>query len=81
MLRIKKRDLYRCAGEIILAEEMDARHKKIIAEDIVGYSALLKPDDIVVSNFYLNYGSKDRNPVDSVYFYNSSSLGNTLISR
>ena len=67
------RDLYKCAGEFLLTNEIDLHKRKITAEHIVNYSEVLKPEDIIVRDYYLNYGSKDKNPVDNVYFYNSSS--------
>jgi len=73
--RIKRRDLYKCAAELLLSEELSVQHQKIKAEDIASCGENIHPDDIIVNNFYLNYGRKDRNPVDNVLFYNSSSIG------
>lgn len=49
-------------------------HREITAEGIADYSSGLKAEDVLVSSFCLNYGRKDRNPVENVYFYNSSSV-------
>jgi hypothetical protein len=68
--RIQKRDLYKCAGEAILSQELDLECKEIKPEDIIGYSEKLKVDDLVVCDYKLNYGCKNKNPVDFVVFYN-----------
>jgi len=52
---------------------MDIKQKVITEERIVDYSESLKPEDISVVSYYLNYGNKDRNPVENVNFYNSYS--------
>lgn len=71
--RIKRRDIYKCAVEVILNKEMSTQRKEMTEERIAEYGESLKAEDILVSSYYLNYGSKDRNPVEKVNFYNSSS--------
>ncbi len=67
--------MYKCAGEALLSPEVDAQLKQVRPEDIVGHCSRLRPDDILVSNFCLNYGCGAKNPVDQVFFYNSSNPG------
>ena len=38
---------------------------------MAGYSEYLKPNDLIVSIFDINYGCGNKNPIDNVQFYKS----------
>jgi hypothetical protein len=73
--RIRTRDLYQYVNEYAVPEE-DIQHFKPVTEvDITscqgdnGIPGGLKPEDIVVQNMKIDYAMKERNPVDSVKFF------------
>jgi HD superfamily phosphohydrolase len=75
--RIRQRDLYRYLSEKILVNKENAQ-RYITSEAIVGnqdvskfYGVDLRTEDIIVNIHSLNWGMKDKNPVEAVPFYQS----------
>lgn len=75
--RIRHRDLYRfIAQKLLIDKKLVAKH--ITPEEIVGnqdvskhYGISLRPEDIIVNFHSLNWGLKDKNPVEAVRFFDS----------
>ncbi len=72
--RLRLRDLYKIVGDRLLSPEQ-ALHaiKAATAENIASCadaSHPLRPQDLIVHQCRINYAMKDKNPVDSVGFYN-----------
>lgn len=68
--RLRKRDLYRLADQILLPSvggEHYADVAKCTAKDII--TGDLTVDDIIVDHTHINYAMKDKNPVDNVKFF------------
>lgn len=78
LANILRRNLYKCVGQtqlkhnsVISKEEVPRITREIMSKmdpDELECSNL-KPDQIVVHLVYLDYGMKDKNPVDNVRFY------------
>jgi len=68
--RIKDRDLYKLAGEMIIPSGRPLT--KLTAADIITAGSSLKEEDIILHQFSLNYAMKDQNPVDNVHFFSSN---------
>ncbi len=66
---IRQRNLYKLACELISPLEIV---NKCTEKDIINSSESLKVDDIVLGKFSIDYGCKDKNPIDSVFFYKTS---------
>jgi len=73
--RIRNRDLYCYVNEYSVPEEDIPNFKPVTEADITscqGDNAVpggLKPEDIVVHNMKIDYSMKNKNPVDSVNFF------------
>ena len=73
--RIRNRDLYTYVNEYTVPEIDIPNFKPVTEEDITtcqGDNKIpggLKPSDIVVHNMKIDYSMKNKNPVDSVYFF------------
>ncbi|KAL7859562.1 hypothetical protein SRHO_G00147090 [Serrasalmus rhombeus] len=70
------RQLYKCVGQIKAETNLETSHKRLkeysdeVAKAKQSSSDVdLKSEDFVVSVVQLNYGHKDKNPIDEVYFY------------
>ncbi len=71
--KLRKRQLYKMAAETLLPPEA-VKAGRVTAEDIVRYRRgedALEAKDVIVHNMTLNYAKKDRNPVESIKFFNS----------
>ncbi|XP_036961527.1 deoxynucleoside triphosphate triphosphohydrolase SAMHD1-like isoform X2 [Acanthopagrus latus] len=64
--RIISRDLYRFVGEIPTNEDVTNAWKEELKKPL---PLELKPEDFVDLVFALDYGMKDKNPVDHLHFY------------
>ncbi|KAK3567733.1 hypothetical protein QTP86_024055, partial [Hemibagrus guttatus] len=67
------RNLYKCVGETIPEEDLHLS-KEEMAKDIADSKpddteVALKCEDFIVSIFGIDYGKKEKNPIDNVYFY------------
>eukprot|EP01007_Sphenomonas_quadrangularis_P001024 NODE_1907_length_729_cov_88.560294_g1604_i0.p1 GENE.NODE_1907_length_729_cov_88.560294_g1604_i0~~NODE_1907_length_729_cov_88.560294_g1604_i0.p1 ORF type:complete len:215 (-),score=84.58 NODE_1907_length_729_cov_88.560294_g1604_i0:83-700(-) len=69
--RLRRRKLYRFAAEQILDPEAARRFPdKVEPQQIVTCSSgKLRENDIIVQDLKIDYGFKDRNPVDQILFY------------
>uniref|UniRef100_A0A7N6BV80 Deoxynucleoside triphosphate triphosphohydrolase SAMHD1 n=1 Tax=Anabas testudineus TaxID=64144 RepID=A0A7N6BV80_ANATE len=66
--RIFSRDLYVFLGETLVVEsKKKIEWKKKLAEPL-----RLKPEDFETVNVTINYGMKERNPIETMYFYTKS---------
>lgn len=80
--RIERRDLYKSAGETLIIKDWVKRIKK---EDIAScqpsapVSQQLRPDDLIVHVYSLDWGNGDNYPLDNMSFYESHST--EIISR
>ena len=73
--RIRKRDLYQYVNEYSVPQEFIKNFKPVTAVEITSCQGVnnipygLKPEDIVVQNLKIDYAMKNKNPVDSVKFF------------
>lgn len=73
--RIRTRDLYQYVNEYTVPEQDIGHFKPVCEHDITACQCQniipggLKPEDIVVQNLKIDYAMKEKNPVDSVMFY------------
>ncbi|KAH9276183.1 hypothetical protein BASA83_001457 [Batrachochytrium salamandrivorans] len=95
LLRMRKRDLYRLADQVIVPHLLQKRLTKlhISSESIVkcnsenfsSSSSLsqhnLVPSDIIVQWLKLNYATKDRHPLESIRFYRKYGNNESLALR
>ncbi|KAG0714997.1 Deoxynucleoside triphosphate triphosphohydrolase SAMHD1 [Chionoecetes opilio] len=71
---IYKRQLYLCVGHTrpnnpdTTGQDLEEALERSIPKD-----SLLTPQDLIITVVDLNYGMKDQNPVELVYFYNKNS--------
>lgn len=69
--RIQCRDLYKFCGEVHPLPSLEFGELEI-CEEIASYHDDLKPEDIFVSLVEIHFGMKDKDPIDSVVFYNKN---------
>lgn len=70
--RLRCRKLYRLVEEVLLPAGMSRRltpQQIATCQDSAGTGVILTPDDIYVAHVSLNFGMKDKNPVDRVLFF------------
>ncbi|XP_050700753.1 deoxynucleoside triphosphate triphosphohydrolase SAMHD1-like [Eriocheir sinensis] len=72
---ILRRQLYRCVGHAKPADPNTTRKnlEEALRKQIPSDSSLKLDQDLIIIEFELDYGKKDQNPVDFVYFYGKSS--------
>ena len=80
--RIDERDLYKCVGESVIPK--DSR-REIKAEDICNFQDMnlspkgadsqLRPDDLLVHVFKIDWGSGDQYPLDNMSFFKQGVTG------
>lgn len=84
LLRIQRRDLYKCIGQTIFRERRD---KEEIREIQLGIAVCIEdgpkldPEDFIIDMVTFDYGMKDRNPIDEVRFYRKSNPDKPLSFR
>ncbi|KAK3581153.1 hypothetical protein CHS0354_024685 [Potamilus streckersoni] len=73
---IFRRKLYKCvaqtqviAEQLISKSENDSIKKEIVDDLEEPEESSLKPEDIIIHMVFLDYGMKDKNPIDNVRFY------------
>eukprot|EP00928_Gymnodinium_smaydae_P011198 TRINITY_DN14160_c0_g1_i2.p1 TRINITY_DN14160_c0_g1~~TRINITY_DN14160_c0_g1_i2.p1 ORF type:complete len:470 (-),score=70.03 TRINITY_DN14160_c0_g1_i2:187-1596(-) len=71
--RIYHRDLYVFVGQVLLGPVPGGVPAPPTLADLAGPD--LKPDDVYVETVKINYGMKDKNPVDRVNFFNPKNGG------
>eukprot|EP00300_Choanocystis_sp_HF-7_P006992 c15025_g1_i2.p1 GENE.c15025_g1_i2~~c15025_g1_i2.p1 ORF type:complete len:219 (+),score=45.03 c15025_g1_i2:272-928(+) len=81
MRRLRNRDLYKYCGGYMVPRENISTHTTVTAQDIVdhirstdrngmSYGSLnLRVEDIIVHNLEINYGMRDKNPIDFCHFF------------
>lgn len=68
--KIVTRDLYKFLGEIENpAQEMIPLWKEELAQELLQSREGLTPEDFEVQKVTIDYGKRDRNPVEYIYFY------------
>ena len=73
--RLRTRDLYRYVDEYTVPEAElqswpDVTPEEIVARQDTGKMGVdLRPEDVIVQNMKVDFGSKNKNPVDNVNFY------------
>ncbi|CAO3659728.1 unnamed protein product [Umbelopsis ramanniana] len=75
MKRIRTRDLYKFVDEFIIPKDLMQYlgKDKINSEEVISHqedNVHLSSDDVLVEWLKINYAMKDKNPVDSIKFYN-----------
>jgi hypothetical protein len=74
--RLRCRDLYKIVGDRLLSPEQAIHASKAATPESIASCAdaslPLSADDIIVHQLKINYAMKDKNPVDSVSFYNGN---------
>ncbi|XP_052396587.1 deoxynucleoside triphosphate triphosphohydrolase SAMHD1 isoform X1 [Carassius gibelio] len=70
------RRLYKCVGQTTAETHMDASQEKLLdwAKEVAGSKpsgtdANLTAEDFVVSVIHMDYGMKEKNPINNVHFY------------
>ncbi|XP_047669910.1 deoxynucleoside triphosphate triphosphohydrolase SAMHD1-like [Tachysurus fulvidraco] len=77
MKNILCRKLYKCVGQTIPKKALNFRalsFKKALAKEVAKSKPddpefVLKAEDLIISEFGIDYGKKEKNPIDNVYFY------------
>ena len=70
---INRREIYKFVGEAKPERKVEQSEAVQIAEAIVGLSEnQLNKEEIVVHVVNFDYGKKDENPIDDMYFYSKS---------
>jgi HD superfamily phosphohydrolase len=75
--RLRSRDIYKYVGEIIYPNDYNSTHSfdyDVKVEDLISYDNpkdefYVRPEDIEISKFSIDYGNKRKNPFDSILFY------------
>jgi HD superfamily phosphohydrolase len=71
--RLRKRDLYRLADELIIPSGEFEKWKIPTAAELITYqpssTITLQEEDIIVDSHVNNYGMKDKNPINFIKFY------------
>jgi hypothetical protein len=74
--RLRCRDLYKIVGDRLLSPEQAVHASKAATPELIASCAdaslPLSAGDIIVHQLKINYAMKDKNPVDSVSFYNGN---------
>jgi len=79
--RLYTRDLYTCILEILIPNNRYLEFtSQITIENIISNrdSPYLLAEDIEVVHLPIDYGNKDKNPFESIYFYKKNEKGNTI---
>ncbi|XP_073233759.1 deoxynucleoside triphosphate triphosphohydrolase SAMHD1-like [Porites lutea] len=84
LVRIQRRDLYKCIGQAILKKRREKEEipdiKQDMAECIDG-GPHIEPDDFIIELVTFDYGMRDRNPIDEVRFYGKNNPDKPMIVR
>jgi len=72
--RIRKRELYKMVESVLVPADRQADAGLLSARDLLPYAreGNVTADDLILQQLRVNYALKDRNPVDSVHFYEST---------
>lgn len=81
MRRIDRRELYKCVGDCVILKD---NRNKISREDLVGFqqpesqAEELRPEDIIVHCFKLDWGNGEEYPLDKINFFQNEGPSATL---
>ncbi|KAJ7374853.1 SAM domain and HD [Desmophyllum pertusum] len=84
ILRIEKRDLYKCIGQTILRKLRDKEEIPDITQEMANCiegGPHVEPEDFVIDIITFDYGMRDRNPIDEVRFYGKNNPDKPMIVR
>lgn len=84
LLRIEKRDLYKCIGQAILKKPREKEEIPDIIEEMaacIDGGPHIQPDDFIIDIVTFDYGMRDRNPIDEVRFYGKNNPDKPMIVR
>jgi hypothetical protein len=72
--RIEVRDLYKCAGESVITKRIKSTVEQKGAETIAGLdkTGTLDASDLIIHCFSLDWGNKEKYPIDDILFFNST---------
>lgn len=77
LMKVQKRQLYKCVGHTRPPKKPETKWEDYIEEVKNEYLEILKnrsspleKEDIIIHLVYLDYGMKEKNPIDHVRFYN-----------
>lgn len=77
LMRVQRRQLFKCVGKTRPPKDSDAKEKGYEEKVKDDFVEILKKmdrrwgrDDIIIHLVFLDYGMKDKNPIDHVRFYN-----------
>lgn len=77
LMNVKNRKLYVCLGHALSGEKMtDEAVMKRYVEILKKNGSMLRENDVTIDVVKLNYGMKDKNPIDHVRFYKKDSPDN-----
>lgn len=69
--RIQRRELYKFCGETQPTTKLDIGALEV-AEEIASFDSDLSPDELFISIIEIHFGMKEKDPVESVVFYNKN---------
>lgn len=70
LINVKKRKLYVCLGHALLPQKMTSKEAmKKYVKNLKENGSTLCESDVTIDVVKLNYGMKDKNPIDEVRFY------------
>ncbi|KAL2913224.1 hypothetical protein HK105_207226 [Polyrhizophydium stewartii] len=90
MSRLRRRDLYRLADQVIVPFELREHLSKsqITAERVAEYAPIsrsqgvtIQPDDVIVQWLKLSYSPKDRHPLEMIRFYRKYETNQSIAIR
>lgn len=77
LMKVQRRQLYKCVGHTRPPKDSDVKEKDYegkvkgdFVEILKNMGSHLEREDIIIQLVFLDYGMKDKNPVDHVRFYN-----------
>ncbi|XP_041454366.1 deoxynucleoside triphosphate triphosphohydrolase SAMHD1-like [Lytechinus variegatus] len=77
--RVRARDVYTNVGEVLIPPGARLRSQDEIAEKISKAEMGLPAEDVAARVVVLNYGQKEKNPMDSVWFYSKHRPDDALV--
>ncbi|PRP74387.1 HD phosphohydrolase domain-containing protein [Planoprotostelium fungivorum] len=67
--KIRKRQLYGSAGEVLVPPNQHEDITSVRVEDIIQHDSSLQPNDVIVDHVVMNYAMRDKNPVNHTHFF------------
>jgi hypothetical protein len=71
--RIDNRDIYKCGGESVISKSIKKTVEEKGAQDIANLDVTntLSASDLIIHCFSLDWGNKDKHPLDTIAFFDS----------